>query len=350
VHGDRVDNGGIRMKAEPARIPAADIAIPDRLRSVNPTLVAELRTSLRELGLLQPIGVRAGNAAEGEAEYVLLFGAHRLMAWRAERDAALEAGDNRRWNNIPASVYPAGILPDDAAMLEIEENLRRKELTADERAAQTTIFVGLIKRRGQVRTADERRSEGRKKEVTGTDPVTSSGLTATQKAMKDLGLADAKTVRNRVVRSRELAKEAGLCVPDKMTPEATDAETLLKVGEAALAAASRPARKTEKKRNRKAGGARDTAANTELPPDPELARESVRDVVQTMENLWLTAGAAQKCEIAEWLVAQPDWPLGRVLVVAEGALDAGPVDLMASGGRSAQQVSKGRTGPVIGRG
>lgn len=85
--------------------------------------MAELVHSIREVGLLQPVVVRAVAAADGEGErYELIMGERR---WRASREAGLE--------RIPAIVRST----DDGDLLRdaLLENLHRSQLNPLEEAA-----------------------------------------------------------------------------------------------------------------------------------------------------------------------------------------------------------------------
>jgi len=87
-------------------------------RHFDEAALAELADSIREVGLLQPVLVRA----DGEGNYELIAGERR---WRAARRAGLQA--------IPALVRTS----DDSSALEqaLVENLHRDDLNALEEAA-----------------------------------------------------------------------------------------------------------------------------------------------------------------------------------------------------------------------
>jgi 16S rRNA G966 N2-methylase RsmD len=97
------------------RIPIDQIRVnPEGRRALNPEKVAELAGSIRELGLLQPIGVRRETLE-------LVYGYHRLEACR-------QLG----WESIPVVFVDGNDL--QARLAELHENLIRNELTALERA------------------------------------------------------------------------------------------------------------------------------------------------------------------------------------------------------------------------
>lgn len=101
------------------KIAIARIAAGRRLRPVNPDYVAALAASMAEIGLIEPIVVRATpNAGRGRTPYTLIDGAHRLEAARA-----------LGWAEIEAAQTAA---PAQAA--EIHANLVRNDLSILERA------------------------------------------------------------------------------------------------------------------------------------------------------------------------------------------------------------------------
>ena len=87
------------------------IKIDERKRPVSMQRAAELAHSISEIGLLNPVTVRQNNGF-----YHLVAGAHRLEACKI-----------LQWKTIPASLFEGDDL--DAELAEIDENLRRNELT-----------------------------------------------------------------------------------------------------------------------------------------------------------------------------------------------------------------------------
>ena len=115
--------------AAPVRlIDIADIHVGERLRALKQKKVTALADLMAEVGQLQPIVVREPNhyADTIKAKYVLLAGLHRL-----------QAGVALGWDQIQATVLDYGDCADidAAALVEIDENLCRAELSAAERAA-----------------------------------------------------------------------------------------------------------------------------------------------------------------------------------------------------------------------
>ncbi len=96
-------------------VPIIRVDVQRRLRPLQRSRVKSLAESMTEIGLLNPISVRAAGD-----EYVLVAGRHRLEAARA-----------LGWKEIAATIV---VLDDlDVRLAEIDENLIRNELTDLER-------------------------------------------------------------------------------------------------------------------------------------------------------------------------------------------------------------------------
>ncbi len=100
-------------------IALAEIHASDRRRPVDPEQVQVIAESVGEIGLQSPIAVRLDPA--DAAGYRLVAGAHRIAA-------AAELG----WTRIDALVVDGS--DDELALMEIDENLARAELTPLDRA------------------------------------------------------------------------------------------------------------------------------------------------------------------------------------------------------------------------
>lgn len=107
------------------RLAIAAITVPERLRPIDPDWVLVLAESMATIGLKEPIIVRY-TASDA---YELVAGAHRLAA-------AARLG----WLDLPASIEELDDL--QARLVEIEENLIRRELSKLDRA----IFLAEHKR------------------------------------------------------------------------------------------------------------------------------------------------------------------------------------------------------------
>lgn len=101
-----------------ANIEISAIRVAKRLREVDQDNVDLLTKSLDEIGLLTPLWVRE---AAGDGHHSLIAGAHRLAA-------AKKLG----WAEVPCLVFSVSKL--DAKLLEIDENLIRRELSELDRA------------------------------------------------------------------------------------------------------------------------------------------------------------------------------------------------------------------------
>ncbi|WP_159436539.1 ParB N-terminal domain-containing protein [Pseudovibrio sp. Tun.PSC04-5.I4] len=103
-----------------SHLPLKDIVVPERLRPVHQDWIEVLASSLVELGLKEPIVVR--EVKRGRSKQIeLVAGAHRLAA-------AAKLG----WDEIPVSLVEASDL--QARLIEIDENLMRRELNPLDRA------------------------------------------------------------------------------------------------------------------------------------------------------------------------------------------------------------------------
>ena len=100
-------------------IPVDSISIATRKRAISPEKVSDIRRSVKQQGLLQPIGVKV----DGEG-YLLIYGAHRLAAFQEDD-----------YPEITAMVFPESMTEDECFLAEIQENLARNDLTGAERKA-----------------------------------------------------------------------------------------------------------------------------------------------------------------------------------------------------------------------
>lgn len=199
----------------------------DRKRTIDPEKVEQIRESIREVGLLQPIGVKDQKSGQ---PFLLIYGHHRLLAKRQLME------NDPTQDTIGACIYPED-MPDWACELnEVTENLCRKELTPKERDAHTAIYAGLLKLHGNVverreaQAQSQTQTKGAKAKSLGHSPST-----VTRKVAADLGISK-EAVRNRIKHASTQAARSGISV-DKTTPEAMSGDQLMKVGRAALKAA-----------------------------------------------------------------------------------------------------------------
>lgn len=118
---------------EITRIALSHVQRQSSARDINTSAVSGIAASMKEIGQLTPIFVRAANIPiKGVMEpgYLLIAGNHRV-------EAARQLG----WSEIDARVMGGESL--EAELIEIDENLCRAELTASQRASA-------IKRRKQI--------------------------------------------------------------------------------------------------------------------------------------------------------------------------------------------------------
>ena len=115
------------------KIKPIDIVSLER-REIDEKTVGHLVEALaRDGGFLHPIAVRA----EGPAQYRLIAGHHRREVWTRC------FGEQRP---IPAIIYPTDTPDALIEVLEIEENLLRKELTAAEREVQMLRLAAALRK------------------------------------------------------------------------------------------------------------------------------------------------------------------------------------------------------------
>lgn len=151
----------------------SDIEVGPRKRHLDTVKVAELASSILEIGLLQPVTVRRVNG-----HYRLVAGAHRLEAFRImKRDC------------IPAEVFQGDDLA--AELAEIDENLRRAELTVLEQGEHLARRDDILRGRG-LRAPHGRPTE---KGVTVTPLVTTADL-AEEIGMSESSIKQRKQIAN----------------------------------------------------------------------------------------------------------------------------------------------------------
>lgn len=108
-----------------------------RKRPLSRDNIDALKASILKHGHVQPIGVRATTGLRG-APFQLVFGAHRFAA---KMELLMEGSLND--STIPAIIYGSDVSDDTIEIMEIVENLARKELSQDERRDQTARLVEL---------------------------------------------------------------------------------------------------------------------------------------------------------------------------------------------------------------
>ena len=119
------------------------VKVSNRLRETNDEAVKQLAQSIYEIGLLHPITIdKKGN---------LIAGAHRLAAYKV---LAERYPEDDRWNEIPYLEPELEKLnAADKRKIELEENLKRTQMTWQERA------LGLLEYHRLAQTSSARKGE-----------------------------------------------------------------------------------------------------------------------------------------------------------------------------------------------
>ena len=122
------------------------------LREIKPETIRELADSIKEVGLLQPIGVKYAGACTNR--FTVIYGARRTLAMQLLRREALEqAADPNtdpeafRYSQVHALRFRKEIDDEVCRELEIRENLDRKELTFNQRKAHLLMLGAIVQRR-----------------------------------------------------------------------------------------------------------------------------------------------------------------------------------------------------------
>jgi ParB family transcriptional regulator, chromosome partitioning protein len=161
-------------------IPLDQIEVGERLRAIDADYVSMIAASMAERGQDTPIIVTAHPAGEGR--YRLVAGGHRVAAARA-------AG----WTEIAGRVVEANEL--QAKLIEIDENLVRRELSALDRA------VFLAQRKAVYEALHPETAHGKAKKNKALEKSASLHTFSFHKATAArLGL-DASTIRRAVARA-----------------------------------------------------------------------------------------------------------------------------------------------------
>ena len=193
------------------RVPLASIRVPARLRPVDPAWAAAVGGSMRETGLTHPIVVRP-DSAELATDYVLVAGMHRLYA----ADVVLG------WNEIDVEVRDLD--ERQAKVVEIDENLMRRELSALDRA----VFLAERKRLWEEAHPETKRGgDFRRKSLKTADKNQTDNMSVWSTFSKDVaertGLSD-RTIRRATALAADLGPE--LIARLRLSPIADNAAQL----------------------------------------------------------------------------------------------------------------------------
>ncbi|ENN95548.1 ParB/RepB/Spo0J family partition protein [Bartonella vinsonii] len=128
------------------KLSLAMIVVPERIRPVDDEHAKALAQSMAREGLMNPITVRhTPNAKEGN--YTLIAGAHRLRA-----------AELLGYSDIDAVVVQAD--KDNAALLEVAENLFRNELSVIDRALFVQTYRELWEKKyGEIKIGRNKKSK-----------------------------------------------------------------------------------------------------------------------------------------------------------------------------------------------
>ena len=145
THGITGEHAGFacRMGGTLKSICIFNIEVPEgRARAIDKATVQKIYESLPIHGLIQPIGVRQNTLG-----LTLAYGEHRYRAWLQRYEEEVAAGDIEKgiWNQIPCIVYDSEGTDEDLRLLELNENLLRKELTPEERARNSAEVLNMLK-------------------------------------------------------------------------------------------------------------------------------------------------------------------------------------------------------------
>lgn len=172
------------LKFEVEHIPVDDVCVLGPRRAINDEAVTQLAESIERIGLQTPITVRilekVPHPETGEVvepTHVVVAGRHRLEAYR-----------RLGWPNIPAIVRDCSQL--EAELWEIEENLTRAELSAEEKEEHTVRLAAVIKKMEESREDSDFPTEA--------GPTTGRGHKGMVQKVADQAGVNHGTVRHRV--------------------------------------------------------------------------------------------------------------------------------------------------------
>jgi hypothetical protein len=134
----------------PEAFAVADIHVPENRRALDSAKVKEIAGSIKQLGLLSPIGIRR----HGDAPVELVWGAHRLAATVSLglRTISAISVDALGWDRGHCE---DGDIDDFVKMAEISENLHRSDLTTQERSEHFATWVELLERTRPISGAEQ---------------------------------------------------------------------------------------------------------------------------------------------------------------------------------------------------
>ena len=264
---------GRPLFGEIVAIPLAQIDASDRLRPVDPAHVEAIALSIEQSGLQNPVILRPDGT-----RYRLVAGWHRLAA--VERLG---------WTDVDARVE--NLTAEEARLVEIDENLMRRELSALDRA----IFLAERKAVYDLLHPETAKPGRRKKELSQT--LRQFGERFSTHTAKRLGMS-------------ERAVQLCLELVKSLTPEARDALRLSELAdnqsELLKLAALAPAQQVEAARLLAAGMARKVkGARVALGIDVIVEEDPQEKIFQTFLALWGRADQRTKARISAQIAGKP---------------------------------------------
>lgn len=203
--------------AEVRSIPIAQIFMPPRLREVEEDHAKAIALSMQAHGLINPITVRHAPAKnKGATPYILVAGAHRIIAARMNGNEEIEAAI-------------VGADHAEAQLVEIAENLFRNELSALDRAVFVASYRDVWEEaRGKIKAG--RPAKSGQDGLISESPVDVIGAGAGAGFSEHLAERMGVSVRN-VKRLAQIAKNLSPAVRAAVrgTPAADNATLLLSV-------------------------------------------------------------------------------------------------------------------------
>lgn len=190
------------------RVPLASIRVPERLRPVDPAWAAAVGESMRQCGLTHRIVVRP-EPDGAPTSFVLVAGLHRYHGARLIG-----------WEDIDVEVRDLG--DREAKIVEIDENLMRRELSALDRA----VFLAERKRLWEAahpETGHGKAPKSRKAKADRKDDKLSSFLSFADDVAERTGLSP-RTVQRATALAADLGPE--LIARLRLSPIADNASQL----------------------------------------------------------------------------------------------------------------------------
>jgi ParB family transcriptional regulator, chromosome partitioning protein len=277
------------MNKQIIALPLDLVIVGKRLRLVDDDYVDLLATSLKERGQETPIVV---GVADKDGRHPLIAGAHRM-------DAAHRAG----LKTIDARIVEA--TADEATLIEIDENLMRRELSQMDRA----VFLAArqdVWERLYPQTAHGKAKKG--KDLEKTTSLSSFAESFTAATAKKLGL-DQRTIQRVVARAAIDPEVRAMIASHPIADSGAELDKLAALSRGdqmdvaeALTRGDKPARSV-------------SAALVEIKGAPSTSRaaETARQF-QALMGGWKKAGKAARRQFLEFLVKE-----GEVTLAKDGA-------------------------------